>query len=81
MGSKIEKLITRFLTQPSDFHYKEIVRLLKHFDFEEIKKGKTSGSRVKFINSNGVPIMLHKPHPSGIMKQYQLKQIKEVLGL
>jgi hypothetical protein len=27
------------------------------------------------------PIMLHKPHPSRIMKHYQLKQIKEVLGL
>ncbi|WP_348719222.1 hypothetical protein [uncultured Algoriphagus sp.] len=25
--------------------------------------------------------MLHKPHPSGIMKQYQMKQIKELLEL
>jgi hypothetical protein len=25
--------------------------------------------------------MLHKPHPSGIIKHYQMKQIKEVLGL
>lgn len=66
---------------PSDFHYNEVVRLLGYFDFEEEKKGKTSGSRVKFMNSEGVPIMLHKPHPSGTMKQYQLKQIKEVLGL
>jgi len=81
MGSRTEKLISRFISQPSDFHYKETVRLLKHFGFEEIKKGKTSGSRIKFVNSDGVPIMLHKPHPTGIMKLYQLKQIKEVLGL
>jgi hypothetical protein len=79
--SKKEKLIIRFLTMPSDFHYDEAVKLLGYFDFMEVKKGKTSGSRVKFMNKENVPIMLHKPHPSGIMKHYQLKQIKEVLGL
>jgi hypothetical protein len=79
--SKKEKLIARFLTLPSDFHYDEVINLLGYFDFEEVKKGKTSGSRVKFMNPKGVPIMLHKPHPSGIMKHYQLKQIKEVIGL
>jgi hypothetical protein len=79
--SKKEKLITRFLTLPSDFHYDEVVKLLGYYNFNEVKKGKTSGSRVKFVNDEGVPIMLHKPHPTGIMKQYQLKQIKEVLGL
>ena len=66
---------------PSDFHYNEVIRLLGYFDFKEVSKGKTSGSRVKFMNSEGAPIMLHKSHPSGTMKQYQLKQIKEVLGL
>ena len=79
--AKKEKLIVRFLTMPSDFHYEEVVKLLSYFDFKEIKKGKTSGSRVKFMNPEGVPIMLHKPHPSGIMKHYQLKQIKEALDL
>lgn len=79
--SKKEKLIIRFLTMPSDFHYDEVVKLLGYLDFNEVKKGKTSGSRVKFMNKENVPIMLHKPHPSGIMKHYQLKQIKEELGL
>ena len=79
--SKIEKLIARFLTMPTDFHFDEVVKLLAHFDFEEVKTGKTSGSRIRFMNPEGVPITLHKPHPTGIMKQYQLKQIKEVLGL
>lgn len=55
--------------------------LLGHFGFHEVKKGKTSGSRVKFENDEGVPIILHKPHPSGIMKKYQMEQIKEILGL
>lgn len=79
--TKKDKLIERFLKIPKDFHYDETVKLLKHFGFEEVKKGKTSGSRVKFENANGVPIMLHKPHPSGIMRKYQLKQIKEILEL
>lgn len=79
--TKKEKLIVRFLSLPSDFHYNEVVKLLGHFNFTEVKKGKTSGSRVKFVNNEGVIIMLHKPHPSGIMKRYQLKQIKEVLNL
>jgi hypothetical protein len=57
--SKIEKLIARFLTMPTDFHYDEVVKLLGHFDFEEVKTGKTSGSRVKFMNQEGVPITLH----------------------
>lgn len=79
--SRKEKLIKRFLTMPSDFHYDEMVNLLGHFGFREVKKGKTSGSRIRFMNSDGVPLMMHKPHPTGILKHYQLKQIKEVLGL
>jgi hypothetical protein len=59
----------------------ELVKLLGYFDFDEVRKGKTSGSRVRFMNQKGVPIMLHKPHPTGIMKHYQLKQIKDILGL
>jgi hypothetical protein len=79
--SKKEKLIARFLNMPSDFHFDEMARLLSYFGFEEVKKGKTSGSRVKFESVEGVPIMLHKPHPSGLMKKYQMRQVKEILGL
>ena len=79
--SKKQKLIARFLNMPSDFHYDELVRLLGYYGFTEIKKGKTSGSRVMFLNEDHVPIRLHKPHPGGIMKKYQLRQIKEILGL
>jgi hypothetical protein len=79
--SKKEKLIDRFLSMPSDFHYDEMVKLLGHCGFNEVKKGKTSGSRVKFENAEGIPIILHKPHPNGIMKKYQMKQVKEILGL
>lgn len=76
-----EKLLKRFLNTPKDFHYDEVVKLLGYFGFKHVQTGKTSGSRVRFENKEGIPIMLHKPHPDGIMKQYQIKQIKEVLKL
>lgn len=79
--SKKKKLVERFLKLPKDFHFNEMVNLLAYYDFKVVKKGKTSGSRMKFQNSEGVPILLHRPHPKGILKVYQLKQIKEIIGL
>ena len=79
--TRTDKLVARFLTMPNDFHFDEVRKVLRSFGFTEVKTGGTSGSRIRFINSEGVPVMLHKPHPTGIMKKYQLKQIKEVLGL
>ncbi len=79
--SKSENLIARFLTMPSDFHYNEMVKLLGYYGFLELKKGKTTGSRVRFISPSGMKIIMHKPHPSGVLKRYQLKQIRELLGL
>jgi HicA toxin of bacterial toxin-antitoxin, len=77
--SKQEKLFDRFLTLPSDFTWDELVRLLSAFNFKELTKGKTAGSRRKFVNENGNLILLHKPHPSAIIKRYALKQVYEYL--
>ena len=79
--SKRDKLVERFLKIPKDFHFNEMLKLLGYHGFKPVKKGKTSGSRVKIKNTIGVPILLHKPHPNGIMKMYQLKQVKEILEL
>lgn len=76
--SRKEKLIARFLSQPKDFQYDEAKTLLKYFGFEECHKGKTSGSRVEFIRGNDT-LLLHKPHPSGELKSYQLKQLAATL--
>ena len=76
-----EKLLARFLSEPSDFHYNELVSLLRSLGFSEVRMGKTSGPRVKFSNEKGDAIILHKPHPNGIMKRYQLKQVREILKL
>ena len=62
MSSK-DKLISRFLTLPSDFTFEELERLLTIFGYAISNKGKTSGSRVVFKDKEGHPIMLHKPHP------------------
>ncbi|MBQ5957884.1 MAG: type II toxin-antitoxin system HicA family toxin [Bacteroidales bacterium] len=78
MGTK-EKLIERFLKMPTDFTFDEIRVLLGYFGYEQANKGKTSGSRVIFKNGYKRPIMLHKPHPGNIVKNYALKQVYEDL--
>jgi hypothetical protein len=74
-----EKLIKRFLGKPKDFTWEELQKLLTLFDFEEVKTGKTSGSRTRFINPSGVIISLHKPHPHNTLKIYQIEQIIDIL--
>lgn len=76
--SKKEKLIARLLSRPKDFHYDEAKALLQYFDFTENHKGRTSGSRVEFTNGVNT-ILLHKPHPSGELKSYQVKQLIDIL--
>ena len=70
-----EKLIERFKVLPSDFTFDELEKLLKVFGYEKSNKGKTSGSRVIYKNANKRPIMIHKPHPGNIIKEYAMKQI------
>lgn len=79
--TKRDKLIARFLTFPSDFNYTEAVKLVGYFGFVEKNKGKTSGSRVQFRHEDGTKLNLHKPHPDGRLKEYQLKQLKKELGI
>lgn len=50
-------------------------------DEERTIKGKTSGSRVVFMDKEGHPIMLHKPHPGNIIKHYALRQVLEELQI
>lgn len=66
------------MSRPKDFMFDEVVTLLSSYGFTQQNKGKTSGSRVEFVNGEH-SIQLHKPHPTGEMKNYQLKQIIELL--
>jgi hypothetical protein len=69
-----EKLIKRFMRQPKDFTWDELVRLFGIFGFEMDNKGKSSGSRVSFIK-DGEAHTVHKPHPSNSLKEYVMKSV------
>jgi len=78
--SKEKKLLQRFLSRPKDFTYNELRKMLFSFGYEESRKGKTSGSRVAFINKETKHIIrLHKPHPGNELQMYQIDLIKEEL--
>jgi hypothetical protein len=71
--SRKEKLFNRFLGKPNDFTYDELRKLLSSLGYNEVTHGKTSGSRVAYINAeNGHIIRLHKLHPGNELKQYQI---------
>ena len=73
-----DKLIERFKKQPKDFTWEELVRLFGIFGFAVDNKGKTSGSRARFKNSNYV-FYVHQPHPSSIIKESTLSKVLDYL--
>jgi hypothetical protein len=78
--STVAKLIKRLTSSPKDFGWNELKKVLSHFGYEEAKKGKTGGSRVKFIHPETKDVInLHKPHPKPVLKNYQVKQVVEKL--
>ena len=77
--SKKEKLTQRLLHKPSDFTFDELVTLLRSFGYYIEQAGKTSGSRIIFINKDGDYIRLHKPHPGNTLKLYQIIDIIDKL--
>jgi len=80
MGKK-EKLIKKLKERPKDFSFDEAETLLNCFGYRRSNKGKTSGSRVMFSSDeHSVVIMMHKPHPDNILKDYQVKQLIELLS-
>ena len=78
--SKFDKLKERLVKKPTDFTYDELRTVLGGFGYQETNKGKTSGSRVAFINTVTKHIIrIHKPHPKNIIKAYALQYIVEEL--
>jgi hypothetical protein len=73
--AQIQKLLVRLLSLPKDFTWEELTKILSHFGYKELKKGKTGGSRRKFADEENHIIDLHKPHPKKIMKRYQLEDV------
>ena len=77
--SKKEKLIEKLKSNPKDFTFEEMESLLTALGFVRFNKGKTSGSRVMF-RKDGIPVILHKPHPHKELLDYQVKQIVNILS-
>jgi hypothetical protein len=78
--SKKEKLIEKLKRKPKDFTYQELRSLLGLMGYSEETKGKSSGSRVAWINLETKSIIrLHKPHPENTLKLYQISEILEEL--
>ena len=68
--NKKDKLIKRF----------KVVTLFQGCGFELEHKGSTSGSRVKFYNAKDEnSYIMHKPHPSNIIKGYMMRDILNYL--
>lgn len=77
--AKKDKALERLLARPKDFTWAELTRVLKGLGYREDNKGKTSGSRVIFLHSECAPISLHKPHPTPVLKRYQMNNVIELL--
>jgi hypothetical protein len=78
--SRHEKIIARLLSRPKDFAYAELVVLMNLLGYEEVKTGKTSGSRRAFISGKNKHIIrLHKPHPGSELRIYQIDYIIQEL--
>ena len=73
--SKLEKEIERLKLKPKDYTYEEAKSLLNKLGYFEHNKGRTSGSRVMFINKKNEKIELHRPHPNNIIKSYKILDI------
>ncbi len=58
--------------------FEELQTVLEFLGFELFNKGRTSGSRVKFLKGS-LAIILHKPHPRKGLLEYQIMQIVEIL--
>ena len=77
--SKQEKLRKKFKSKPSEFTWSELKSMLSGMGYELSVGGKTGGSRVKFLHPGRPPIILHKPHPTPILKRYQVEQLIDFL--
>ena len=69
--SKHEKALRRLRSKPTDFTWPEFVSLMSSFGVELLT---SSGSARKFRNpATGEQLNMHQPHPSNILKRYQVR--------
>lgn len=78
--SQKEKLIRRVRSNPKDFTFQELEKLMCELEIAKLSPGKTTGSSVKFSNGE-FGLFLHRPHPGNVLKPYQVKDVNAFLDL
>jgi HicA toxin of bacterial toxin-antitoxin, len=75
--SKLQKAVARLLTKPADYTWDELRSLMVGFGYELRTSG---GSGRKFLDpSTKALFFLHEPHPSKILKVYQVRAVVQFL--
>lgn len=74
-----KKLIARFKSRPKDFTWQDMLRLLEGLGYRAEPTGKTSGSRRLLAHPSASSIVLHRPHPGNIVKEYVIKDKLQAL--
>lgn len=70
------KLIeNKFKRNSKDITFSDVVILLEHYGYHQDNKGKTSGSRIRFVCEGHCDILLHRSHPNKELKEYVVKQL------
>ena len=78
--SREDKLIQKLKDERSTLTFDEATALLNGMGFDLKNKGKTSGSRVMFVNGEkSLKIIMHKPHPRKELLSYQKNQLRDFL--
>ncbi|GLS03490.1 hypothetical protein GCM10007860_06340 [Chitiniphilus shinanonensis] len=75
--TKNDKRLQRLKSCPSDYRFEELVALLESLEWTLVQSG--GGSHCFFEHVTGRRLNTYRPHPSGIMKRYQLKEVLVVL--
>lgn len=74
-----DKLIRRLRARPRDFERDELPRLLEGVGYEEVRSGRTGGSRRRFVHPTAPVVNLHRPHPGNVVKIYVIDEILRLL--
>ena len=76
---QIEKLLAKLTNHPADLEYAELRRIMLYFGYEEKTGGKTSGSRMRFVDRKGNILTIHKRHPQKELLPYQVDDVVDHL--
>jgi hypothetical protein len=75
--SKLQKAVARLLAKPTDYTWDELHSLMAGLGYELRTAG---GSSRKFLDpATKTLFFMHEPHPSKILKAYQVRAVIQFL--